>query len=66
MSWKINSYLGATLVALFVLLNFIPTEQDLALLLGLLFLVLLLITVLSFGASALRAFRKKFGARRKR
>ncbi|CAN5430181.1 hypothetical protein BH10PSE18_BH10PSE18_25740 [soil metagenome] len=65
MSWKINAYLGAMLVALFVLLNFIPSEHDVAVLLGIVFLMLTLVTAVSCCAATFRSARKFLGTPRK-
>ncbi|MES2529607.1 MAG: hypothetical protein V4636_01115 [Pseudomonadota bacterium] len=65
MSWKINAYLGAALVALFVLLNFIPSEHDMAVLLGIVFLMLTLVTAISCCAATFHSARKRFTMPRK-
>ncbi|MES2531119.1 MAG: hypothetical protein V4636_08795 [Pseudomonadota bacterium] len=58
MTWKANAYLGATLLVLFVLLNFIPTEDDLALVLATAFIALFLVTTVSVAVTVVRAIRR--------
>lgn len=58
MTWKANAYLGAALFVLFVLLNFIPTEDDLALVLATAFIALVLVTAVSVTVTVIRAVRK--------
>lgn len=59
MTWKANAYLGAALFVLFVLLNFIPTEDDLALVLATAFIALSLLTVVSVTVTVIRGLRRR-------
>ena len=59
MTWKANAYLGAALFVLFVLLNFIPTEDDLALVLATAFIALFLVTAVSVAVTVIRALRSR-------
>ncbi len=59
MTWKTNAYLGAAVFVLFVLLNFIPTEDDLALVLATAFIALILVTTISVAVTVLRAIGRR-------
>ncbi len=66
MTWKTNGYFAATLLALFGLLNFIPSEHDIAVLLGLIFVLLSLVTAVSCSMAAFRSVQEMVSARRRR
>lgn len=59
MTWKANAYLAAALLVLFVLLNFIPTEDDLAMVLATAFIALVLVTTVSLTVAMIRTIRKR-------
>ncbi len=59
MTWKTNGYLAAALMALFLLLNIIPTEDDLAMVLATAFIALFLVTVVSLCVAGVRYLRRK-------
>ncbi len=59
MTWIANTYLAMALSVLFVLLNLVPTEDDLAMALATAFIALSLVTVVSLCVAGLRYLRRK-------
>lgn len=59
MTWKTNAYLAGALVVLFVLLNIVPTEDDLAMALATAFIAISVLIVINLCVAGIRYLRRR-------